>query len=774
MSVDRAWRRVARAALERGIRSAGPSYPAGHRPSEAMVNADAEHPAAQGTITIDHEQDGTGGPGTRPADRDSDALDSGRHQLTTEGTGPPRGEGTRFRTDVQALRAVAVLAVLLNHLWPGRLAGGYVGVDVFFVISGFLISSHLCRELDGTGRVRLGRFYARRIRRLLPAAFLVLVLTMVGAYFLMPYPRWAETARHAVASALYGENWLLTVESVNYSAADAAPSLVQHYWSLSVEEQFYLVWPLLLFLLFKVRLRRARFAGVAVVAAASLAFCVYYTAHAPSQAYFVTPTRVWEFAVGALVALAGARLALPAGVAGVASFAGLAMIIGPAVAYGPTTAFPGYLALVPTVGTALVIIAGNRGAKQWHTPLSAARPVQWLGNISYSLYLWHWPLILLAPFAIGQVLTARDKLVILAVSLLLAAASKVLVEDRGLAWRPRRRPTGLTFAAMAAGMAVLALVAGALNWSYERQVVQAGQQIASAAPSSCHGADAMVSRNDCHNRFGPAQVVAMGPANAYFQVPRECRQIDDNMAGATKTTLVCDFSQHDPTPEVVWLLGDSHALHWQGAVMALARERKWLVKFGGLGGCPFAKVDFTGYRGPADDGFKRTCKEWTERMADVVAADRPSTVFLSFFARMEPADDGTGRSQTAQYRDGLEPYWRAWADAGAHVVVLADPPLNGDVRPADCVTLNPDDPLACAVDRNVAQPRDPLAEAARSSREPAVSLVDLTDYFCDRRKCYAVIGNVAVYYDANHLNLEFTRDLAPMLAAALDRATGHQ
>src|SRR5262245_21315525 len=154
-----------------------------------------------------------------------------------------------FRTDIQALRAVAVLAVVLNHLWPARLSGGYVGVDVFFVISGFLITSHLGKEIAESGRVRLGRFYARRIRRLLPATFLVLAFCLVTAYFLLPYPRWAATAEHVVASAVYGENWLLSSESVNYMAADAAPSLVQHYWSLSVEEQFYLVWPLLLVLL---------------------------------------------------------------------------------------------------------------------------------------------------------------------------------------------------------------------------------------------------------------------------------------------------------------------------------------------------------------------------------------------------------------------------------------------------------------------------------------------------------------------------------------------
>jgi peptidoglycan/LPS O-acetylase OafA/YrhL len=658
---------------------------------------------------------------------------------------------TGFRTDIQALRAVAVLAVVLNHLWPNRLPGGYVGVDVFFVISGFLITGHLGRELADTGRVRLGRFYARRVRRLLPAAFLVLGFSLVAAYLLLPYPRWAATAQHVLASALYAENWLLAAESVNYSAADAAASLSQHYWSLSVEEQFYLLWPLALLLCGK------RIAVVIGVGVASFACCVYLTG--ASQAYFVTPVRMWEFALGALVALAGARLVLPARVAGLASFAGLAMIVGSAFAFDHTTPFPGYLALVPTVGTALVIMAGAR----WHTALSAARPVQWLGDVSYSLYLWHWPLILLAPFTFGQTLALPHKLAVLACSLLLAAGTKVLVEDRGRSWRPTARRT---FAVMVAGLVVLAVSACGLQWTYGQQVVEAERQTSARAGAPCHGADAMV--GPCPDPFGPAQVTAMGPANEYYRLPPECRLTDDNMAGDTKTTNVCDFSGGAPAPEVVWLVGDSHAVQWQGPLVDLARERKWVLKSGTLGGCPFAKIEFIGYRAPATDGFPSACMDWTNRMTDVVAADRPSHVFVSFFARMEFADDGSGRSQPEQYREGLEPLWRKWTGAGARVVVLADPPLNGDVRSADCVTLNATDPLACAVDRAVAQPPDPLSAAARSTNDdPGVSLIDLTDYFCDEQRCYAVIGNVAVYYDANHMNLEFARSLTPMLAGAL-------
>jgi hypothetical protein len=186
-----------------------------------------------------------------------------------------------------------------------------------------------------------------------------------------------------------------------------------------------------------------------------------------------------------------------------------------------------------------------------------------------------------------------------------------------------------------------------------------------------------------------------------------------------------------------------------------------------LGGCPFADVHFVGFDGHSDPNASHRCRDWTRRLADLVAADRPVMVFTSTFARAEKVDDGTGRSQAEQYRSGLERYWRKWSDAGARVVVFADTPLNRDVRDENCVVLNPSEPLTCAADRATAQPPDPLTEVARTTSVPNVTLVDLTRYFCDKRKCYAVVGNVAVYFDQDHLNREFSQSLKPMIVKAL-------
>ncbi|WP_439663131.1 acyltransferase family protein [Lentzea sp. HUAS TT2] len=693
------------------------------------------------------------------------------HDRPTTDDGRSKSPG--FRSDIQALRAIAVLAVVVNHFWPNAMTGGYVGVDVFFVISGFLITSHLDREIVRTGRVRLGRFYARRVRRLLPAALLVLAVSMVLAYLLLPYPRWTANAWESFAAATYWENWRLAAKSVDYSAQNAAASLVQHYWSLSVEEQFYLFWPLLLMGLFALKRRRWVLAGVTVLGAVSLALSVYYTIASPSAAYFITPVRVWEFAIGAGVALASSRLVLPRVAAELAAFAGLAMIIVSAFVYDHHTPFPGYLALVPVVGTGLVIVSGLRPGRQWHTAVTASRPVQFVGNVSYSLYLWHWPVLLLAPFALSGLLDKGELstpwlLGLLALSLVLAWLSKVLIEDRGMSWGPLTRSSKLTFAAMTAGVVVVAVIAAGLQLTYGRHVAQAERDAAAGLNTPCHGAGALVGANGCTEPFGPARDTAMGPANEYFRHDPLCKQDPQYDAGDRNTTAICDYSGGAANPEKVWLLGDSHAQQWQMAIFELARERKWLLRTSALGACPFADVTMVEFRGnPANQEHWKACSDWTRRMTDVIAADKPSLVLMSFFSRQEKVDDKSGRSQADQYRDGLEPRWRKWTDAGVRVVALADPPYNGDVRSHDCVVLNPSNPQACAVPRTKAQPPEPLVEAARGSKNPGVSVIDLTDYFCDEKLCYAVVGKVPVYYDPDHINAVYSRSLAPILAKAL-------
>ncbi|MFC0436056.1 acyltransferase family protein [Kutzneria buriramensis] len=665
----------------------------------------------------------------------------------------------RFRGDIQALRAIAVMAVVLTHLWPGRFAGGYVGVDVFFVISGFLITAHLGRELVRDGRVRLGRFYARRVRRLLPAAFAVILCSLAGAYFLMPYPRWLDNAQELLASALYAENWVLAAKSVDYSAMSDAATLAQHYWSLAVEEQFYLVWPLLLMALFALRKRPACVAGIAVVGAASLAYSAYFTAVEKSQAYFVTPVRVWEFAVGALIASATTRTVLPKVASGLLAGLGLAMILGSVFLFDHTTEFPGVMALIPVLGTGLVILA------RWESRFWAFPPAQFLGRISYSLYLWHWPLLLLAPFAFkenvdGGVLSFTQRCAVLVVAVVLAHVSKVMVEDRGRTLPLFRGGSGFTFLGMAAGMVAIALVSTGLSWTYDRHVAQAEANLRNEAIRPCYGAAALAPGANCADPFGPAKTVDMGEPNAYFKLASGCTQTSGNTsAHMVRTDRVCDYSKGAPNPTVVWVVGDSHAQQWEAALVDLASANKWILKGAYLDACPFAKVKVK------DD---QPCMDWGASMVDTVRKDHPAYVFTSAYARIENVDDGSGRPKSDQFAEGFQAYWKPLAAAGSEVVVLGDPPLNDQVRPVGCVADYARDPeMACARPRAAAQPADPLRAAADAAHDPKIKYVDLTDYFCDQRQCYAAVGDVAVYFDVHHLNYVYSRTLRPMLADAV-------
>jgi hypothetical protein len=311
-------------------------------------------------------------------------------------------------------------------------------------------------------------------------------------------------------------------------------------------------------------------------------------------------------------------------------------------------------------------------------------------------------------------------------------------------------------------------VASGLTWTYGRHVAQAQREQQADASDPCYGAVALASGHRCADPYGPARVINMGPANEYWHIPTEC---GDPVAKFTldigPTSWSCDYSQGAKSPQVVWLIGDSHAEQWIGPMADLARQHKQILKISVLGGCPFANVQLVGYDGVHDPAATRRCTTWRTLVADSITHDRPNYVVAAFFASQEPVDDHTGRSQTEQYRDGLTQYWNAWTAAGVQVVAMTDPPLNGSVRSQDCVVLNPANPNACAVDRAKALVPDPLAEVARTSRNPRVRTVDLTNYFCDRQHCYAVIGHVAVYYDANHVNLVYSRTLAPMIAAAL-------
>lgn len=692
------------------------------------------------------------------------------------------------RKDIQALRALAVVLVVLNHLWPIRLPGGYVGVDVFFVISGYLITKHLLGELERSNRIHLGKFYTRRIKRLLPAATIVAVSSLLAAWALLPFSRWVSIAQETAASVSYFENWVLAAKSVDYSAHNELASTVQHYWSLSVEEQFYLFWPLLLIGLFlaaaRLRLRRQAFLalGVAVISALALSFCVWFTYTNKSPAYFVTPARVWEFGAGALVAIGGAhalgvlRLKLPSlqlAFSGAAQWLGYGLIAFAAFSFNEQTFFPGFAAIIPVAGTLLVIAAGPNGPVWSLNQILSVKPVQLLGDVSYSLYLWHWPLIVLAPAVLGHSLSTGNKIVLLVLAVGLACASKKLVEDPGRnKLLPSAKPVRV-IGYMAVAMAVVWALCGGLLLGFGKAQEAEAAKLDELSGGPCYGARSLDPRNNCPDPFGAAQVANVGPNEApRFDAP-ECRPAADPITFEDQKILTeCDFTGGTQAEANVWLIGDSHAEQWKGAIYELARLHKWKLKESLVGGCPYVDVKRVAFMGdPATDPHsQQRCLSWSKQVTERIVSEKPDMVFASSFGAGETIDDGTGRPQLDQYNDAVVHRFRAWTASGTRVFVFRDPPLTLHHSSPDCVALNQLSPINCANARTDALLPDPVADAARGMGKSSVKVLDMSDQFCDNQSCYAVIGGLQVYADYDHAARSYIRSLIPVVAQRFNEA----
>lgn len=462
-----------------------------------------------------------------------------------------------IRRDIEGLRALAVGLVVAYHLWPGRLPGGFVGVDVFLVVSGFLITTHLLEHPPRRAH-DLVVFWGRRIRRLLPASFLVLLVTLVLAWQFAPVTQWAETARQVLASTFYVENWALASSAVDYLAADNAPSPVQHLWSLGVEEQFYLVWPVLVLALAWAgrrltrgrgdRSRMAITAGLGIVVMASFAWSLYLTSADPARAYFETPVRVWELGAGALLAGVAPAVARGLGeravIRAVLAWAGLAAIVAGAFLLDGSTPFPGTAALWPVLGTLAVIAAHAEGRGSPHR-LLALGPVQYVGSISYSVYLWHWPLIVLFPYVVGHNRNVLESVGIVLVTLVLAALTKAFVEDRLRGSRPLGVPLWRTYVFMAVGMALLVLAVTYVRSDLAR-VEQASEDRLAAAVAGddpCFGAGALATEG-CQPH-GPQLFLEPATAAADKPAPYE----DDCwVLGDFTEQKVCTYGSTDPQP----------------------------------------------------------------------------------------------------------------------------------------------------------------------------------------------------------------------------------
>lgn len=379
--------------------------------------------------------------------------------LTAEESGTAPGDRA-YRPDVEGLRAVAVVLVVLFHSRLGPFSGGFVGVDVFYVISGFVITGLLLRQAEspdrpGRGRIRFADFYARRCRRILPAAGLVLLVTIFASYRWLGFIRGSSIADDARWCAGFLGNFHFLFVGTNYLSSQLPPSPLQNYWSLGVEEQFYIVYPALLalalFTLSRLALRKRVMVVTGAVVAISLAWSIYQTSVDPSAAYFSSLTRAWELGLGGFVA-AGTQywLKAPKALGAVLAWVGVGCVITAALVYSSATSFPGYAALLPVGGAGLIILGGTTARLLGPEAILGTLPFRWVGRLSYSFYLWSWPLLTMAEQSSNKPLSSLHRGGIVLISLGAAALTYLVLENpvRHSKWLARSWWKGLLLGAL--------------------------------------------------------------------------------------------------------------------------------------------------------------------------------------------------------------------------------------------------------------------------------------------------------------------------------------
>ena len=711
-----------------------------------------------------------------------------------------------------------MLGVVLYHAGFTPLAGGYAGVDVFFVLSGFLITGGLWDELRDHGRIRFGAFYARRARRLLPAAALVIAVTMLAA------ARWSaplaarSVVHDGIASLFYVANYRFALLNTNYLSASAAPSPLLHYWSLAVEEQFYLVWPALLMLGATVwRRRRHRhrrraepLAGVAVtiaaVTVASFALSLRLTRTNEPWAFFSLGTRAWELGVGAMLALAAPWLAkVPAALGRVLALVGLAAVMVAFTAFSSATPFPGLAALLPVLGTAAAVAGGSAAGGTAPLGLLVRRPMQAMGRISYSWYLWHFPLLVLAPAVVGHSLGLVPNLGLVVVAAALAAVTTVAVENPiryapSLRVDPRRT---LSVAAVTTAVVLTAavLATGSLPPSHGHTrtlavsladaAARAGQAPSTTLPTAAAaltGASAVptqvrtattVAPDPARQRLHavltalkPALASAVRedvvPANLAPSLGRAANDVpapfvDGCLDGFTDTSVhPCVFGDANGSSTVV-LFGDSHAAQWFGSVNGVATARGWRLVVMTKATCPPVDVEVFS---PVLERSYTECDRFRQAALARISSLHPALVILAVARHYSDVYHFQVYSPT--WLQGMSQMVQQLRASSPRVVVLGPIPKPGTNIP-QCLSAHVDDAVQCTqpIQSNVYVPAGADAEQ-QVVRDAGGAYVNVEPWMCTTTTCAVMVGNILVYRDDNHLTDTFARWLTPLMGARLD------
>lgn len=695
-----------------------------------------------------------------------------------------------FRPDIQGLRAFAVVVVILDHLvhWP---SGGFIGVDVFFVISGFLITGQLLRQYENTGQLSFKGFYLRRVKRILPASLLVLAVTVICAKFIFNSSRFIETLWDGIWATLFAANWRFASEGTDYFQADGPVSPLQHYWSLSVEEQFYFVWPWLMLGAFFIFLRGERRndpravrlvagAAITVVSLASIAWALYETANNPALSYFSTFSRGWELGLGALLAVLTPLLEkIPLALRIYIAWSGIAGLLASLFMISNATPFPAPAALLPVLATMMVIAAGTGAPPHRSLSFLTNRVSGYLGNISYSLYLWHFPVIIF----LGQFMDNESTYYLLALSMMLVASvfAYHLVEDpiRKPGWGKKfatsiRNPATISHRYRVTAVGLLATITAglvAVLLISPPNVMPPAAKAFVPAPTTTHESIEA-------EQLPPKLAALQNQISAALQAstwPDLAMSMDEALDAPQAPASIATCGDPGPldvdrctlgsgtAPRTAIVLGDSIAMTMANPVQKALGD-DWKVVSGGMYGCSFSSVTVAN----SDPAIVEGCGARNAGSMRLVQELQPDAVFIanSYAPRTELGK--TAPMPSAQWAETVRVAASELVVDPNKIVFLSAPPADKDPKecynrvrsPSDCVS---------AIQASWSDVFNAESGVAKANRW---SVVDTRRLYCLDRFCPAFVGDVPTKSDRAHITIEYGERIAPALRELMPPTLG--
>ncbi|WP_342598040.1 acyltransferase family protein [Psychrobacillus sp. FSL H8-0483] len=657
-----------------------------------------------------------------------------------------KGPITRYRPEIEGLRTIATLLVAIYHIWLGKVSGG---VDVFFIISGFLITTSLLIKMEKLGSINLVEYFLGLARRLLPLAFTVILITSLLSILFIPQVQWKQIISEIFSSTFYFENWQLSINSIDYLAKHNEASPFQHYWSNSIQGQIFVIWPFIVLLAYfisrkflKMNFRKTLLAVLVTIFTVSISYSVYITSVNQPWAYFDTFARIWEFSLGGILALLIPYLSFKKSVSFVIGWVGLAIICFTGIILPVSTVFPGYAALLPTTGVMLVLLAAENSSRFGVDKLLSLKPFIFFGSFSYGFYLWHWPLLILYYAYMGtDSVSLQGGIAILLMTFVLSILSTKIIETPVRKINIKQSKIKLTTVLLSFLLPVLIV---SISWG-----VYMGET--KDNPNEEYNIAEYPGARSISDHIVPPTGIEPIPSTAHVKEDLPAFYGYPGCVTEKSTVVTCSFGETEDPDYTIALVGGSHSGHWFPALEEMSKELKIKLDVYNHDGCRFTDDDFNGVMTDA-------CMEWNENLIDILISNPPDLVFTT-------ANVNSGDTIPVGYLS----QWKKLEGITEILAVRDNPRMLGDIPM--CVDQE-ENLYNCSMPRNEALSETPPWE--NTDGIPSnVTFADLSEYFCDDDTCYPVIGNVIVYRDNNHITTAYSKTLAPALKIHIKEALEH-